>query len=237
MRNNLSQSPPNKEWIILSNASDVAVAALNIILSAAKSAIKKTGKFKIVLAGGSTPEQVYKMLAKEKCDWEHWEFYLGDERCLPIRDPERNSEMIRRTFLDKINIPENNVYFIPSELGSEKAAEKYSYQIASALPFDMVMLGMGEDGHTASLFPGHNHNQDELVHAIHNAPKPPSERVSLSSRCLSQTHHLLILITGAGKKTALTQWKKGEKIPVSTLSPLGNMTVLLDKAASPESFD
>ena len=233
MQNTSAHSTPIIDWITLSNANYVAVAALNLILSKSKSAIKKRGKFKIVLAGGSTPEQVYIMLAEEKCDWELWEFYLGDERCLTIKDPERNSAMIRRTLLDKINISENNIYFIPSELGSESAAESYALQIASALPFDMVMLGMGEDGHTASLFPGHIYNKDELAHAVHNAPKPPSERVSLSSSCLSQTRHLLIMITGAGKKAALKQWKNGEKIPVATISSLGNTTIFIDKAASP----
>lgn len=129
MLNLITHPLPFKEWITLSNANDVVVAELNIILSSSKPAIEKSGKFKIVLAGGSTPEQVYRMLAEEDCDWEHWELYLGDERCLPIKNPERNSEMIRRVLFDKINISENNVYFIFKRVSLSASCLSQTWQL------------------------------------------------------------------------------------------------------------
>ena len=225
------------EWTVLTTASDVADAALEIIILAAHTAIDDHGEFRIVLAGGSTPERVYTLLAKRQENWNKWKFYLGDERCLPIDDPERNSHMIRSTLINNIDVPDENIHFIPSEKGAEAAADLYLKIIEPALPFDLVMLGMGEDGHTASLFPGDEHNQSELVHAVHNAPKPPSERVSLSSTCLSQTRQMLIMITGSGKKIAMKKWRDGDPIPVSQMSSLEKTTILLDIAASPEYFN
>jgi len=222
-----------KNWKVLETANKVAETARDLILQAAKKAIIDNGKFKIVLAGGTTPENVYRLLAKENCDWQHWHFYLGDERCLPIDDSERNSQMAQKTLLSKIDINEKNIHFIPAEKGAYDAAKDYEAVIKNALPFDMVLLGMGEDGHTASLFPEHIHDQKELVHAVYNAPKPPPERVTLSRRTLSQNNNLLIMITGASKKKMVEMWKSGEKLPVSSIDSLRreNSFILLDKLA------
>ncbi len=223
----------NAKWVVLPSASDVADSALDIILTAAKAAIQDHGEFRIVLAGGSTPEQVYAILAGKSEDWKNWKFYLGDERCLPVDDPERNSKMIYSILLKNIDLPDENIHFMPSEKGSDIAAHEYAKTIQSGIPFDLVMLGMGEDGHTASLFPGHEHKDNELVHAVHNAPKPPAERVSLSAKCLSQSQQLLIMTTGKGKKTAIIKWRNGEPLPISRITSLGDITILLDQNASP----
>lgn len=224
----------NKQWITLQTSDDVAYAVRDEILLAANDAIKDHGEFRIVLAGGSTPEQVYDLLAKEDCDWGHWSIYLGDERCLPIDDPERNSQMIQRILLNKTSIPENNIHFIPAELGPVEAARLYSEATKHSLPFDLVMLGMGEDGHTASLFPGHIHNDlEELSHAVYDSPKLPLERVSLSASCLSNNQKLLIMTTGEGKKKAIKQWLEGAALPVSTITSQGEVKIFLDQAAAP----
>lgn len=229
----MKQRPKN--WIAKETAVHVAETALELILKAAKEAIQKNGLFKIVLAGGTTPENVYRLLAKESCDWQHWHFYLGDERCLPEDHAERNSQMAQQTLLNKITIPKENIYFIPAERGAEQASKDYEPVIKSALPFDMVLLGMGEDGHTASLFPGHQHSENELVHAIYNAPKPPPERVSLSQKALSQNHHLIIMVTGASKQESVEKWRMGEKLPVSSITSLreqlSKAVILLDNSA------
>ena len=219
-------------WKILPTNEDVAQEALNIILHVSEKSIEENGTFRIVLAGGTTPRKVYELLAQQSCDWKRWQLYLGDERCLPVNDPERNSEMIRKTLIEKISIPETNIHFIPAELGSKIAAETYSDEISSELPFNLVMLGMGEDGHTASLFPGQTHIKEELAHAVHNAPKLPLERVSMSAHTLSQNLHLMILVTGENKKLAVAEWQAGNSLPVSEIKTLGVKTVLLDQAAA-----
>ena len=223
----------NKEWIIHSDATTVAEESFKLIKKAADTAIQAKGVFRIVLAGGTTPERIYKLLAKETYDWSKWEFYLGDERCLPVSSAERNSQMALRTWLDNVDVPAENIYFIPAELGAEEAAKAYAETIKNKLPFDMVLLGMGEDGHTASLFPGHVHDENELAHAVHEAPKPPSDRVSLSAASLSNSDQVLIIITGAGKRSSVEAWENGESLPIADISALNTLTVFLDKDAMP----
>lgn len=220
-----------KNWHVKDSAEEVAETARDLILQAAKEAIEKNGTFKIVLAGGTTPENVYQLLVKETCDWKNWCFYLGDERCLPKNNSERNSQMLEKTLFDQIDITKENMNFMHSERGGKEAAKAYEVIVKAALPFDMVLLGMGEDGHTASLFPDHVHLESELVHAVYKAPKPPPERVSLSQKALSQNHNLLIMVTGASKQESVKKWKEGEKLPVSTIKSQGKIHILLDKAA------
>jgi 6-phosphogluconolactonase len=95
----------------------------------------------------------------------------------------------------------------------------------------MVLLGMGEDGHTASLFPNHHHDENELAHAVYNSPKPPPERVSLSAKALSNTQQLLFLITGANKQDAVKAWRTGANLPVATIVPENPIDVYIDSAA------
>lgn len=223
----------NTEWIIYPDASIVAEKACEIIKLAAHDAIEANGVFRIVLAGGTTPGHIYNMLAKESYDWSQWEFYLGDERCLPIDSSERNSQMAMSTWLDNIDVPVENIYFIPAERGANDAAREYANTIESKLPFDMVLLGMGEDGHTASLFPGHIHDNKELTHAVFNSPKPPSDRVSLSASCLSNSDQVLMIVTGAGKKDSVDAWKKEALLPIAQISARTKLTVMLDEAAHP----
>lgn len=218
-------------WQVFVSADEVAGAACDVIVEAADKAIAADGVFRLVLAGGTTPEKVYHLLAKVSCDWSRWVFFLGDERCLPVDDAERNSVMAQRCLLDHINTPPDNIHFIPAELGAEQGALRYAEQLSSQLPFHLVLLGMGEDGHTASLFPGHEHDVSELVHAVHNAPKPPSDRVSLSRRCLSDAQRVLVLVTGAGKRAAAQAWRNGEALPVAAITAREQLDVFVDQAA------
>jgi len=221
----------NSRWHYLETAEDVAQAACRQILNAATSAISERGKFKLVLAGGGTPEKVYRLLAESDADWANWHIYYGDERCLPADHQDRNSLMASRVLLDKVAIPANQVFTIPAERGPEQAAASYRSTVAEAGAFDMVLLGMGEDGHTASLFPGHQHQQDELVHAVYNSPKPPPERVSISAKALSNTRELIFLITGANKQEAVNLWRSGSDLPVATIEPENPIDIYIDSDA------
>ncbi len=220
-------------WHLYADAAALAARAARIILRAAEEAIRARGHFSLVLSGGTTPRAVYERLAKAAADWEAWEIYFGDERCLPPEHPERNSRMAADIWLDHVPILRDRIYIIQAELGPDAAAAAYIPLLEKALPFDLVLLGLGEDGHTASLFPGHRHAEARVV-PVHNAPKPPSERVSLSAHTLSDTHQALFLITGSGKRTAIAAWQGGESIPAADITPVGGVDILLDRSAWPD---
>ena len=223
-------------WHCFDSADQVATAVCLRVLNAAKQAISERGAFKLVLAGGTTPEKVYRLLAGSQADWEHWFIYHGDERCLPVNHEDRNSLMVENAWLNHVAIPKEQVFHIPAELDPKTAAQQYQDTIKMALPFDMVLLGMGEDGHTASLFPNHHHDVSELTHAVFNSPKPPSERVSLSAKALSDTKALLFLITGENKREAVQAWRAGDMLPVACIEPKQGIDVYIDNAAEPSTF-
>jgi 6-phosphogluconolactonase len=221
----------NCRWHYLETADDVATAACRHILNAAESAIAERGQFKLVLAGGSTPEKVYRMLADSNADWANWVIYYGDERCLPVDHQDRNSLMASQAFLNKVAIPAGQIFTMPAEFGPEIGADRYKIAVSKAGTFDMVLLGMGEDGHTASLFPGHQHPENELTHAVYNSPKPPPERVTISAKALSNTRELIFLITGANKQEAVNLWRSGADLPVATIVPENPIDIYIDSDA------
>jgi len=221
-----------KNTTILPNIDSFSDYACKKISNTAQSAIKERQQFRIVLAGGSTPAKVYQLLAKTEQDWVHWEIFWGDERCLPVDHPERNSTMACKDWLDHVNIPQNQIYPIPAELGADKAAELYSNTIAKKMPFDLVLLGMGEDGHTASLFPDNPAcNSSNAVVAVYNAPKVPTERVSLNFSALQNTREQIILVSGEGKAGIMSQWSKGIVYPVVSAC-ISQTTLFMDEAAA-----
>ncbi len=219
-------------WHVLDDPQAVAGQAAQRILAAAARAIAERGAFRIVLAGGRTPEAAYRLLVGADTDWSRWEIFFGDERCLPVDDAERNSRMAAQAWLDHVAIDKTRIHPIPAERGAEAAAQAYAEQLQAAMPFDMVLLGMGEDGHTASLFPGQQHAAEEPVHAVHNAPKPPPDRVSLSRRALSDAREVLILVTGGGKRDAVRAWKSGGTLPVASIRGHAGVDVLIDRDAT-----
>lgn len=206
---------------VLVDAEAVAIRACEWIAAAAAVAIRERGVFRLVLAGGGTPQRAYDLLADTLQDWDRWEIFWGDERCLPVEHVERNSRM---------SLPTARRFPIPAELGAEAAAVAYAQTIREKLPFDVVMLGMGEDGHTASLFPGFVDDPTALTVAVFDAPKPPPERVSLSVAALQACRQQLVLVTGAGKIEALAQWRSGARLPIA-LAVREDACLLVDAAA------
>jgi 6-phosphogluconolactonase len=216
---------------VLDGAGEVAAEAARHILASAGRALAGQERFRIVLAGGTTPLEVYRRLAGSSADWPRWEVYFGDERCLPPDHPERNSLAAAGALTDRVPIPRAQVFPIPAERGPGAAAA-YAPLVEAALPFDLVLLGMGEDGHTASLFPGHVIPDDALVAPVHGAPKPPADRVSLTPTALTCTREILILVTGAGKREALAAWRDGADLPVARIAAAASTLVLVDRAAA-----
>jgi 6-phosphogluconolactonase len=206
---------------VLADAQAVAEQARALISAVAAQAIAERGVFRIVLAGGTTPQQAYALLAMTAQDWARWQVFWGDERCVPVADPQRNSQW---RWSGAQHFP------IPAELGAQIAATQYAQTVAQYLPFDLVLLGMGEDGHTASLFPGADFAQGLSV-AIYHAPKPPAERVSLTIEALQACRQQLVLVTGAGKAQAVAAWRAGAMLPIAAAVG-ADAWVLLDQAAA-----
>jgi len=134
----------NIRWVLFPTAKDVAQAAYRQILEIADEAIQARGRFNLVLAGGQTPENIYSLLSQSRADWTNWYLYFGDERCLPVAHPQLNSEMVKIVFTSLVPIPEDQVHRIPVELGSVAAAARYAQTLEHAVPFDLVLLGLGE---------------------------------------------------------------------------------------------
>lgn len=206
-------------WRSFSTQDEINQAALKRILQAADEAIAQYGSFLIVLAGGGTPKSVYQLLAKEKADWPNWHVYHNDDRCLPVDHNERNSKMARDAWLNHVAIPQDQIHDIPAELGNIDGAKAYAKTLEGLRTFDMVILGLGEDGHTASLFPGQSVDNSADAVPVFNSPKPPADRVTISQHRLNNTHEVLFLVTGAGKQDAVNNWLSGEAIPATLISP------------------
>ncbi|MBM3360309.1 MAG: 6-phosphogluconolactonase [Candidatus Methylopumilus sp.] len=206
------------KWQSFKSQASLNQAALEKIIALAELSIKTRGQFHIVLAGGSTPKKVYTMLKNIKTNWHKWQIYFGDERCLDSDHKDRNSTMAFEAWLNHIDIPMQNIHAIPAELGPVEGAHLYNQTLSQVDDFDLVLLGLGEDAHTASLFPGHSWDNNVDALAVFDAPKPPPLRISLSSARLSRSKSILFLVSGKEKQTAINQWKAGDLIPASTIT-------------------
>lgn len=232
----MSTQAPTR-WQVFPDGAALADQAAALILEAARTAIIARGVFHLVLAGGNTPKEAYGRLREAGANWAKWQIYFGDERCLPRGDPERNDTMARRAWLDHIRIPPVNVHPIPAEQDAVKGAQRYAEILRRVPEFDLVLLGLGEDGHTASLFPGRMEGlgkNDADVIAVHAAPKPPPERVSLSAARLSRAQRVLYMVGGISKRETVKAWRAGADIPPQHITPTLGIDVYVDRAAWPE---
>ena len=219
------------EWRIFADAQTLVTQLADALCEEAKDAIRTRGAFHLVLAGGRTPQALYRELAKRHAGDAHWHIWYGDERCLPVDDPARNSQMAEMAWLGDSAIPVRQRRAIPAEFSAMTAAAQYSDWLAGVATFDLSLLGMGEDGHTASLFPGQCWEGGDVI-AVHDAPKPPAERVSLSATRLSRSRRVWFIVTGADKQEAVARWNSNEPLPVTSVSGVEETVVWLDQAAA-----
>ncbi|MDB6062790.1 MAG: 6-phosphogluconolactonase [Verrucomicrobiaceae bacterium] len=215
-------------WHRFDSVNALCAQIVTRITTAANEAINARGAFHIVLAGGSTPQVVYEQLRDINTDWNSWFIYYGDERCLPSGDDERNDTMAQQSWLDHVAIPSVQIYSMPAELGAEQGAAKYGQQLLARQEFDLVLLGLGEDGHTASLFPSHKIDVSTAALAVHAAPKPPPERISLTASRLSAARAVWFLVAGPQKHEALMRWERGEDIPAAHIQPAAGVDIFTD---------
>jgi len=191
-------------------------AAAEFICNRINESIRKTGCCHVILPGGSTPTRCLEYIAEQPLDWSKVHWYLSDERCYPKADEQRNDVMLHEHLWSLIS--ETNIYTIEAELGAEQAADSYRTVIDKIDIFDIAFIGMGEDGHTASLFPENRALEDlRSVVPVYDSPKPPYERVSLGIETLKNTRHRVILTGGVDKREILSRIQAGEALPVNTL--------------------
>lgn len=199
---------------VFDNAQLLARAAASHIAQLANRAAQEQPLYRIALAGGTTPQSCYLELRQEILDWSRIHIYFGDERCLPEGDSQRNDRMAEESLLNHVPIPSGQIHPIHAQWGAELAALDYARRLLQSGPLDLAILGLGEDGHTASLFPGQDYRQEpRLALPVFHAPKPPPERVSLGPAAFLAARHLLFLVTGASKHDALVRLKRGEALP------------------------
>ncbi len=228
---NIQNLPNARAVYVHADADALAAAVAERIATLAKIAIAKRGIFHLALAGGETPRRCYERLAKLDIDWGHVQIYFGDERCLPKGDVNRNDSMAHEALFDYIAIPENNIHSISAELGAREAAARYILVLGD-IQLDLVLLGMGEDGHTASLFPGNPATASPaVVVPVYNAPKPPTERVSLGMNKLKAVREKIFMVAGESKRNALEHILLGDKLPAASVT---SAEWYLDRAALPK---
>lgn len=223
---------PNVQAVFVHDDPDqLGAAVAQRIADMAAQAIAVRGVFRIALAGGETPRRCYEKLRDLAVDWAHVQVYFDDERCLPDGDVQRNDRMAFDALLKHVAIPPDNIHAIPAELGAREAAVRYAAVLADIERLDLVLLGMGEDGHTASLFLDNPAMASAApVVPVFGAPKLPAERVSLGMGTLNAARCKIFLITGAGKREALEQIASGKLLPAAHVAAA---EWHLDRAALP----
>lgn len=188
---------------VLASSDEVAKAAADLVAET----IRSRASTRLVLAGGSTPKRCYELLSAMPLEWGRVSILFGDERCVPPSDAESNYRMADDILLRRVSPA--SVHRMPAELGADVAADLYEPIVAMA-PLDLVLLGIGPDGHTASLFPGNAAlNARGLTAGVHDAPKPPPDRVTLTLRALRSARRVVILAAGADKRDAVQKGLAG----------------------------
>lgn len=249
------QAMSNVNLSICPDPDALALRAADLIVRSAIEAIEQRGRFTLVLAGGATPEKTYRRLAgsenAQKIDWSRIFVFLGDERFVPPNDPVSNFGMVQRSLLDHVPVPKANVFPISTDCQSaDKAAQQYGQMLArffaqtleTAAPssFDLILLGLGDDGHTASLFPGMpalEVNDAWVTWSPSGTLPPPVDRVTLTFPIINQARRVLFLVAGEKKAHVLHEILDSEplftKYPAAGVRPTaGSVTWLVDEMAA-----
>lgn len=224
----------------------LCTAAAEIIVEAAADAIRQRGRFLLAISGGSTPRPMFEQFGgrfADRIDWSRTHIFFADERFVPVEDPASNYGVARRLWFQPAGISPENVHAVPVDAPtSHEAAEGYERvvrEVAGGGMFDLILLGVGSDGHTASLF-GEDANQkaDELVRAVH-APAgiEPRDRITLSLHAINAARSVVFLVTGSDKRPVITEILGGRsdarRYPAARVQPRDETVWLLDREAAP----
>lgn len=232
---------------IFNNKEEITVHAADLFVAAAQNAIQHRGCFVVALTGGSSPIKVYQLLAtapyKNKIDWNKVFVFWGDERWVPLDDALSNAKMSCDHLLNHVDIPKANIF--PMYQAGESAqdyAAKYEQSLKNILgdkgKFDLILLGMGDDGHTASLFPNQNvlHETTKWVSAYY-LESQNMDRITLTAPLINKAREIVVITFGASKSHALNEVLQGEynphQYPMQLIRPLdGKLLFLTDQAAT-----
>lgn len=243
-------TPARGEIVVLDDAPSLANEAAERFISIGNAAIAANRRFTVALSGGSTPIAMYRLLAsaemRARIDWSRVHVFWSDERFVPSSDPDSLLGVARQALLSQVPIPESNIHpwqttGVTPELSADMFQQFLTSFFGGGIPrFDLILLGMGPDGHTASLFPGQPESMspgERLAIAVHDAPKPPPTRLSFTYRLINNAASVVILAGGADKAGTLQAVLQGPdsvvQLPVQGVHPKnGHLLWLIDAAAA-----
>lgn len=240
--------PERKEIIIKDDAYSLAGTGADLVVSAALESVQQTGRFTLAVSGGSTPRAMHRSLGRKPClsqiPWPGVHIFWVDERCVPGYDPASNYGRARHDFLNRIPVKEDQIHPMPVDLPPEEGAEKYQDEISSIFKigghdfpdFDLIFLGLGLDGHVASLFPGQKvlAEKEKWVAAVKGGD-PDVSRLTLTLPVLNEAHRIVFLVSGKDKAPAVKTVLEGdeENLPAQMIQPrTGRLIWLLDREAA-----
>ncbi|MCI0693656.1 6-phosphogluconolactonase [candidate division KSB1 bacterium] len=243
------KEPTKPDIRIFPNQASLNRAAAEAFAQLANKAVAEKGRFTVALAGGNTPRTIYQLLAteyREQIDWSRAHFFWGDERYVPSNDPDSNYRMARESLFDHVPILAENVHRMTTEFIQPKtAAQNYEKTLRDFWPvslprFDLIQLGLGLDGHIASLFPNSPLLQEKqrLVTVVTDSPKPPPTRITLTLPAINNAAQIHFFVAGAEKAEALRSTLQGprdwQKFPAQAVQPANGQVIwwVDDKAAS-----
>jgi 6-phosphogluconolactonase len=236
----------NKKIEVLPDQSALIARSLDLILTKLDTAIKEQGRFTIALSGGSTPKPLYEAIAQQNLPWDKIHVFWGDERYVPPTHPDSNELMARRAWLDRVDIPPANIHAIPTlDDDPGLSAAKYEQHLQSFFgsepgqfpALDVVLLGMGDDAHTASLFP-HTEALKVRDRLITVGNKDGNPRITFTYPFINAARSVIFVVAGANKRPALAQvfapQADNSTYPSRLIQPQGELLWLLDAAAGAE---
>lgn len=193
--------------------------SLTLVVLKVQEILSQKFRLKIILAGGKTPLPLYERLAQIEFPWERFEFFMSDERLVPLDSNESNYKNIAQSFFSKIEIPAENVHFFRTDLGPEEALKLYLQDLKNCSEgFDLAILGMGEDGHVASIFEIEPPVWKEDVLIVPPAGTPKVARISLTLKTLNETDYVFFMIAGEEKKKRLHEAFDGKNFPAALVN-------------------
>lgn len=235
----------NKEILVFENSDQIVESAIKKWTEIADNAIKQRGMFTVALSGGSTPVKLYKELSGTDLKWDKTHIFIVDERFVPFDHSDSNFRMINETLLSKIDILEQNIHPVPTEKDSpDESATSYENEMVSFFnlsssnvpEFDLVLLGLGDDGHTASLFPGSSAlaENDRLAVSVIPPDKSGHERITITFPVINRSRNIFFLVTGSNKAKVAKDVLENENsnLPAASVRPFkGRLFFLLDQNA------